>query len=141
MSFEQAFEPADAPAYGSPVPSYTVERPPSYSEYPTELPTTFPIGKTNIRPLVNVPEVQAHLRLLGAFDRLRRSVVEQRLPEGMNAAAAWDVFVNKAVHRFYSLLEVDWPDGCAVASSEATMPPLDVILVWHPYLLVSGHFS
>ena len=137
MSFEQA----DAPAYESPVPSYTVEQLPSYSEYPTELPTTFPIGKTNVRPLVKVAELQAHLRLLGAFDWLRQSVSEQRLPEGMNAAAAWDVFVNKAVDRFYSLLEADWPDKCVVASSEATMPPLDVILVWHSYLLVSGHFS
>ena len=74
MSSEQA----DDPAYESPVPSFTVEQPPSYSEYPTELPTAFPIGKANVWPLVNVSEGQAHLRLLGAFDGLRRSVVWQR---------------------------------------------------------------
>jgi hypothetical protein len=126
----------DAPAYESIAPSYEVEQPPSYSEYPTELPTTFPIGKKNVPPLVNVTELQAHLKLLGAFDRLKGSVVGQRLPEGMNKEQAWVVFVNKAVHRFYTLLQANWPDGCVVASSETTMPPLDIVLVWHSYLLV-----
>ena len=77
MSFKQE----DAPAYESLAPSH-VEQLPSYSEYPTELPTTFPIGEKNIQPLVNVTELQAHLRLLGAFERLNKNVVEQRLPEG-----------------------------------------------------------
>jgi len=137
MSFKQE----DAPAYKSLAPSYEAEQPPSYSEYPTELPATFPIGMKDVQPLVKVTELQAHLRLLGAFHRLKTTVVEQCLPWCMNEEQAWAVFVNKAVHRFYALLQADWPDGCAVASSETTMPPLDVILVWHSYLLVSGHFS
>jgi len=136
MSFKQE----DAPAYESLAPPYKVEQPPSYSEYPTELPSTFPIGRKNIRPLVNVAELQAHLKLLGAFDILKRSVVEQRLPEGLNKEQSWVVFVNRAVHRFYTLLQANWTDGCVVASSEATMPPLDVVLIWHSYLLVRGAF-
>jgi hypothetical protein len=131
----------DAPAYGSPAPSYEMEQPTLYSKYPTELPVTFPIGKKNVQPLVSVLELQSHLRLLGAFDRLKESVVEQHLPDGMDKEQAWVVFVNKAVHRFYTLLQASWPEGCVVASSEMTMPPLDVILVWHSYLLVGGHFS
>jgi hypothetical protein len=67
--------------------------------------------------------------------------VEQHLPKGPNKEQAWAVFVNKAVHRFYALLQAYWPDGCVVASSETTMPPLDVVLIWHSYLLVRGHFS
>ena len=137
MSFKQE----DAPAYESLAPPYKVEQPPSYSEYPTELPPTFPIGKKKVQPLVNVTELRAHLKLLGAFDSLKRSVVEQRFPEGMNEEQAWVVFVNKAVHRFYTLLLATWPDGCVVASGETTMPPLDIVLIWHSYLLVRGHFS
>ncbi len=136
-----SFKPEDAPAYESLAPPYKVEQPPSYSEYPAELPPTFPIGMKNVQPLVNVTELQAHLKLLGAFDGLKRGVVEQRLPEGMNKEQAWVVFVNKAVHRFYTLLQANWPNGCVVASSEMTMPPLDVVLIWHSYLLVRGHFS
>ena len=136
MSFKQE----ETPPYESLAPPYKVEQPPSYSEYPTELPPTFPIGRKNVRPLVNVTELQAHLRLLGAFDSLKRSVVEQRLPEGLNKEQAWVIFVNKAVHRFYTLLQTNWLDGCMVASSEATMPPLDVVLIWHSYLLVREHF-
>lgn len=136
MSFKQE----DAPAYTPLGSSYKAEQPPPYSEYPTELPATFPIGTKNVRPLVNVTELQAHLTLLGAFDRLKRTVVEQCLPAGMNEEQAWVVFVNKAVHRFYALLRTNWPDGLVVASSEMTMPPLDIILVWHSYLLVSRHF-
>ena len=135
------FKQEDVPAYESLTPSYNVEQPPSYSEYPTELPTIFPIGKKNAQPLINVTELQPHLKLLGAFDRLKKSIVEQRLPEGLDKEQAWAVFVNKAVHRFYTLLQAKWPDGCVVASSETTMPPLDVLLIWHSYLLVSGYIS
>ena len=67
--------------------------------------------------------------------------MEQRLPEGINKEQAWVDFVNKAVHRFYTLLQVNWPNECVVASSETTMPPLDVVLIRHSYLLVHGHFS
>jgi len=137
MSFKQE----DAPPYELLAPPYKVEQPPSYSEYPTELPLAFPIGSKEVQPLVNVTELQAHLKLLGAFDILKRSVGEQPLPEGMDKEQAWVVFVNKAVHRFYTLLQANWPDGCVVASSETTTPPLDVVLIWHSYLLVSEHFS
>lgn len=131
----------DAPAYNSLAPSYEADQPPSYNEYPTELPATFPIGKKSVQPLVTVTELQAHLRLLGAFYRLKRTVVDQCLPAGVNKEQAWVIFVNKAVHRFYALLQSNWPDGSVVASSEVTMPPLDIILIWHSYLLVGGHLS
>ncbi len=84
-----SFKPEDAPAFESPAPSYKVEQSPSYSEYPTELPRHFLSGRRTPQPLVNVTELQAHLKLLGAFDSLKRSVVEQRLPEGMNKEQAW----------------------------------------------------
>lgn len=115
--------------------------PPSYGAYPTELPATFAIGKRDVPPLVNVTELQAHLTLLGAFEKLKRDIllgdteVTRRSKD-----EAWVVFVNRAVHRFYKLLETPWPTTI-VASSETTMPPLDILLVWHSYLLVCFQLS
>ena len=113
------------------------EGPPVYSEYPTELPETFPIGQNKVQPLVNVTELQAHLRLLGAIYKLKQEVQAQ--PDGVAATdceLAWVVYVNRAVRRFYkwtlSLWTLESP-----GLSEEVMPPLDVIMVWHSYLLVS----
>lgn len=107
---------------------------PVYTEYPTELPTTFPIGKQEVPPLVNITELQAHLRILGAFDQLKKSVEASQYPSGVSA---WVIFVNRAVHRFYKWLNSPSREGVIPASSEETMPPLDVLMVWHSYLLVS----
>lgn len=114
------------------------EHPPPYAEHLTQVPTTFPIGigEKNVHPLVNVTELQAHLRILGAFDILKCKVQDQPRPEGMSKDDVWALFVNRAVHRFYAYLQAPWPSGTIQGSSEATMPPLDVLMVWHSYLLV-----
>jgi len=66
-----SFDQVGLPASYS-VPSEEGEQlPPSYTEYPTELPTTFPICKHEVPPLVNVTDPQAHLRFLGAFERFK----------------------------------------------------------------------
>ena len=112
--------------------------PPAYTEYPTELPTTFPIGKHEVPPLVNVTDLQAHLRLLGAFDRLKYTVEhpDDGLPARMQREHLWILFLNRAVQRFEAFMSATWPNNVVVASTEATMPPLDVLMVWHTYLLV-----
>jgi hypothetical protein len=114
------------------------EIPPSYTEYPTELPTTFPIGEHEVPPLINVTDLQAHLRLLGAFHRLKYIVQhpEGGPPPGMQQEHLWILFLNRAVKRFESFMSAIWPYDVVVASTEATMPPLDVLMVWHTYLLV-----
>ena len=109
---------------------------PAYSEYPTHLPDNFPIGQYKIQPLVNVTELQAHLRLLGAINKLREEVQSQENGvAATNKDLAWVVFVNRAVHRFYA-----WASSsCSPGSSgldETVIPPLDIIMVWHSYLLV-----
>jgi hypothetical protein len=110
---------------------------PTYSEYPTELPERFPIGQNNVQPLVNVKELQAHLKLLGAFYELKREVQSQQ--EGIAADdkdQAWVVFVNRAVHRFFAWTSAKW-DMSSRGLDPDSMPPLDVTMVWHTYLLVS----
>jgi hypothetical protein len=112
------------------------ETPPTYSEYPTELPDLFPIGRDQVRPLVNVTELQAHLKLLGAFYELKREVQNQPSNVGAgNKDEAWVVFVNRAVYRFFAWTSVPWNlPGPELYVDE--VPPLDVLMVWHTYLLV-----
>ncbi|KAF8511640.1 hypothetical protein BU17DRAFT_97089 [Hysterangium stoloniferum] len=111
------------------------EVPPAYTEYPTKLPDKFPIGEHNVQPLVNVTELQAHLRLLGAIHALKQKVQAQQVgiaAEDRNLA--WIVYVNRAVHRFYKWTETSWVMS-SPGLNETTIPPLDVVMVWHSYLL------
>ncbi|KAG8768001.1 hypothetical protein FRC15_005345, partial [Serendipita sp. 397] len=111
------------------------ELPPTYSEYPTELPSQLPIGSYKPTPVVNVTELQAHLRLLGAFHKLKEEVQRQQV--GVAAGdreLAWVVFVNRAVYRFYCWTTATW-NRSSPAISETYIPPLDVVMVWHSYLL------
>jgi hypothetical protein len=129
------------PSSASAPPDASQQLPPSYNEYPTELPATFPIGKHKVPPLVNVTDLQAHLRLLGAFDRLRYTVQHpaEGIPSGMQHEHLWVLFLNRAVYRFEAFMTAIWPNNVVIASTEATMPPLDVLMVWHTYLLVWRH--
>jgi hypothetical protein len=126
------------PSSSSAAPEGTEPPPPSYTAYPTELPTTFPIGEHNVPPLVNVTDLQAHLRLLGAFHRLKYTVEypDNGLPPGIQREHLWLLFINRAVFKFETFMSATWPDDVVVASTEASMPPLDVLMVWHTYLLV-----
>ncbi|KAG8807417.1 hypothetical protein FRC17_004469, partial [Serendipita sp. 399] len=83
--------------------------PPSYSQYPTELPNQFPIGHYKPPPVVNVTELQAHLRLLGAIHKLKEIVQSQQVGIALkNRDAAWVAFVNKAVYRFFVWTAAMW---------------------------------
>ncbi|KAG8809140.1 hypothetical protein FRC17_003598 [Serendipita sp. 399] len=52
-----------------------------------------------------------------------------------NKDSAWVVFVNKAVYRFFAWASATWNRTSSPALSETYIPPLDVIMVWHTYLL------
>jgi hypothetical protein len=117
------------------------QHPPSYPDHSAQVPATFTIGEKTVQPLVNVTELQAHLSILGAFDILKWKVQDQPRPEGMSKDGAWALFVHRAVHRFNAYLQAAWPKDTVQGSSEATMPPLDVLLVWHSYLLVGARHA
>jgi hypothetical protein len=137
-STSQGGLPYPYPSSASAPPDASQQLPPSYNEYPTELPATFPIGDHEVPPLVNVTDLQAHLRLLGAFDRLKYTVQQpaEGIPSGMQPEHLWVLFLNRAVYRFEAFMAAIWPNNVVIASTEATMPPLDVLMVWHTYLLV-----
>lgn len=103
--------------------------------YPTSLPDKFRIGMVMTPPLVSVSELQAHLRLLGAFATLRKSV-EATAESKENGDAAWAVFLARAVYRFHRWVIRVRPETDGTLKHEA-MPPIDVLMVWHSYCLVS----
>ena len=97
------------------------------------LPESFAVGELKTVPLVSVDEVAAHLRILGAFSALRASVEH----EGANrmhidSKDAWTIFLCRSVHRFQR-----WVQTLAALPQEGAIPPLDVIMVWHTYMLAS----
>ncbi|KIM24602.1 hypothetical protein M408DRAFT_26896 [Serendipita vermifera MAFF 305830] len=106
------------------------ELPPHYTDDVSNVPPTFQIGIHVSPPLVTLTEVQAHLRLLSAF-----AVLKSHVERGMeDPQCAWEVFLHKAVYRFDRFMSGKWtgpfPSWC-----EEVVPPLDVVMVWHTYLL------
>lgn len=104
--------------------------------YPTALPETFPIGNQKCVPVVDVSELHFHLRILGAFSTLRQNVRSAAERQKGDADAAWAVFLARAVHRFSSWVAQVRPLTAGTIPSDQ-LPPLDVLMVWHSYLLVS----
>ncbi|CAG8723513.1 12279_t:CDS:2, partial [Acaulospora colombiana] len=75
------------------------KQPPGYSNGPSQLPPTFPVGKHNTVPLVTVQDLQAHLRILGAFYKLKQDVHGMVNGSDKEKDEAWVVYVSRAVHR------------------------------------------
>ncbi|PVG00354.1 hypothetical protein CPB86DRAFT_871885 [Serendipita vermifera] len=99
------------------------------------LPPTLPVGKHNPAPLVTIQDLQAHLRILGAFTKLKQDV--QGMVNGSTdkeKEEAWVVYVTRAAHRFGVVVGTEWTSGF-VGWKEETAPPLDVLMVLHSYLL------
>lgn len=110
------------------------------THYPTQLPAEFTVGSSRTHPVVTVSELQAHLRLLGAFHKLKVDVESQE--EGIaatNKDLAWVVFVNKAVVSFFDWTFSKW-NSTKLPLESTIMPPLPVMMVWHTYLLNPRHY-
>ncbi|KAI9572327.1 hypothetical protein HD554DRAFT_1671379 [Boletus coccyginus] len=102
-------------------------------------PTTYTVGRNQTRPLVKAKHLRGHLALLHAFDILRRDVESgdvSRFPQDvriMDAETRWGWFVSLAVERFQrwcvSVRDVQ------AGTIKNKLPPIDVVMVWHAYLL------
>lgn len=108
----------------------TGEKPPP--AYPVFLPDQFPIGAFKVPSVVLVSELQCHLRILGAFSMLRKAV------EGTaeKKDEVWAIFIARAVYRFHQWASSIWPESDGTIQDDA-VPPIDVLMVWHSYMLVS----
>lgn len=126
--------------------------PPQYT-----LPETFIIGSQRVNLLVHPQHLKGHLSLLHAFHTLRHTIEAgdvSRLPHDvrtMDPEKRWGWFVNIAVERYVSrfsklvcnLLSMFYRfsrwcislNERRLRNIEQTLPPIDVVMVWHAYLL------
>ncbi|BGP42345.1 hypothetical protein JCM10450v2_006438 [Rhodotorula kratochvilovae] len=132
MSSSSSDRPPSYTSTGDPSPPPPADPPPPFTAFPK----TYRVGVYNINPFVKPSNLKDHLRLLGAFRRLRETVEgEAGAAHGIAAhlepKARWAVFVQVAVYRFELLAR-----ACeGPAAVEPFLLPLDVALVLHAYLL------
>ncbi|KAF9222788.1 hypothetical protein BS17DRAFT_755176 [Gyrodon lividus] len=122
------------------------ENPPPYNNIQSGdppqymLPETFTVGRQRVNLLVRPQHLKGHLTLLHAFHTLRATIEAgddaSRLPHDvriMDADKRWGWFVNIAVERFnrWCLSLSEQRSG----GVEQNLPPIDVVMVWHAYLL------
>ncbi|KAH8828620.1 hypothetical protein DL96DRAFT_1595199 [Flagelloscypha sp. PMI_526] len=117
-------------------------------------PESYTIGRKETSPFVTVPQVKGHLALLHEFvglhtrvDLLTRDELEHynSLPNVIDTPGythmqqRWICFVQLAVERFeawcLSLTQDDVNNF-----DEDSLPPTDVIMVWHSYMLNPGNY-
>ncbi|KAG8933519.1 hypothetical protein FRC01_008602, partial [Tulasnella sp. 417] len=151
---------SQAPAYAAPstatgggsdvLPGYDGSNAPPSTFIPAQgidekLPNHFKINNQYAKAQVMPSELQAHLVLLGAFHRLREEV---RTFKGssdvpMKPEERWAVFLQRAVYRFEQwAVRMIGGEGQEEVVGDAPrvltpneVPPLDVIMVWHTYML------
>lgn len=128
-------------------------RPGSSSHTPSVSRPSFSIGRKQTPALITTTDLKAHLVLLRAFYELREQI---RLRASKSSATAenrlsfeqeWRVFLFRAVWRFELWLKhvvnrtpADYSQQYGPSprwSDPRKIPPIDVLMVWHSYLLVS----
>ncbi|KAG8971610.1 hypothetical protein FRC05_010956 [Tulasnella sp. 425] len=148
---------ADVPAYSAQptdaLPDYDAESrasAPLSSFVPSrgiddKLPNHFRINNNYVIPQLNPSDLEAHLVLLGAFHRLKEEVltlkgVKADIP--LEPEERYAVFLQRAVYRFEQWA-VRMIGGEGQEDEEGgrgqlrpnEVPPLDVMMVWHTYML------
>jgi len=107
----------------------------------------YTIGGQAVTPLITLEDLKHSLRILGAFHQLEQDVRDQSkldcVPIELAADMAWDIYLRRAVYRFQlwtkKVVGDVRPNGIGFTSIE--IPPLDVALIWHTYLLVRVFIS
>ncbi|KFG81979.1 hypothetical protein MANI_005892 [Metarhizium anisopliae] len=88
---------------------------------------------TDSTAIPSISECAVHLLLLESFTILRRDVQQWGKSVGIKAEVAWDIFLHLAVQRF-----LKWSQTPRLL--DGTTPPLDVLMVWHAYMLNPGAY-
>ncbi|KAK7037408.1 hypothetical protein VNI00_011158 [Paramarasmius palmivorus] len=115
-------------------------------------PALYAIGQAFTSPLVSMSHVKGHLRLLHAFATLRSQIInlserdiEDKFPwfTPHNKDKRWAWFVGLAVERFE--LWCRWASDRDINDIndllQYYLPPLDVFMVWHAYMLNPGWYQ
>jgi hypothetical protein len=90
-------------------------------------------------PIIEPDELIAHLRVLTAFHKLKLDV-QARAPH--NPTGLWTAFLRYAVEKFASWISnvLEKEDLEVSELQEHQFPTLDVVMVWHAYILVRYFF-
>ncbi|KAK7525777.1 uncharacterized protein IWZ02DRAFT_445879 [Phyllosticta citriasiana] len=116
-------------------------------------------------PLPRAAECAVHLELLEVFQTVKSRCAKSHIvahalnlrqpysfgvvtkrKRSARAQAAWNTYLTLAVLRFGkwwdALLKIlDAPDGAVPQITKKTLPPLDVLMVWHTYLLTPRKYE
>ncbi|KAJ7134285.1 hypothetical protein C8R44DRAFT_609591 [Mycena epipterygia] len=110
---------------------------------PYSAPTSFTIGPHTTGPFVSTRQLKEHLVLLDAFAELKTKVdalSDGEIPHMPSAERRWAWFVGLAVERFENWCKaLRFSD--AEREFETVLPPIDVLMVWHAYLLNPGWYA
>ncbi|CAI5755600.1 unnamed protein product [Candida verbasci] len=108
------------------------------------------------KAIPNHVEVLAHLKLLKAFQVLKLKIIPSNNTDKEYSMKTWQVFITKSVRRFIIFVtalklkfgnlgedvsemslfkEAMYKDQTFLKTMETLIPPLDVIMVWHSFLL------
>ncbi|KAH6879930.1 hypothetical protein BKA70DRAFT_1447632 [Coprinopsis sp. MPI-PUGE-AT-0042] len=102
-------------------------------------PVSFSIGgQRTDGPLVTIPRIKGHLALLNAFSELKQEVMEcmDEVPQmPVDAEKRWAWFVNLSVERFDQWVRSLTPEDILELPAETLLPPVDILMVWHSYML------
>ncbi|EMS19043.1 protein of unknown function DUF1399 [Rhodotorula toruloides NP11] len=116
-------------ASSNPPPSYTSDAassapPPAFTDFPD----SYTVNKQSGILFVDNGDLQAHLKLLAAFNALRQKVEAgcKGVAAELEPKARWTVFLYVAVWR----MEL-WLEQRAREPAASPYPPLDVLLIWH----------
>ncbi|KAJ6555800.1 hypothetical protein B0H19DRAFT_1151153 [Mycena capillaripes] len=111
---------------------------------PYNAPTAFTIGCHTTGPFVRTQQLKEHLALLHAFADLKTKV--EALADGeiaqmpSDTERRWAWFVGLAVERFEKWCKALRRSDAEV-EFETVLPPIDVLMVWHAYLLNPGWYA
>ncbi|KAL0950339.1 hypothetical protein HGRIS_010309 [Hohenbuehelia grisea] len=134
------------------LPTYTAA--PATNDLPNySFPESFRVGTKTTSPFVTDAQLKGHLALLRAFTELKQQVetdetLHQYFTANMPVASdsedfrerKWTAYVAIAVERFER-----WYNTLSSSDSQAFttdhLPPVDVMMVWHAYLLNPGWYA
>lgn len=80
--------------------------------------------------LPDIPELLTHLKLIDAIICLKNAIDIQGEAYGKEAGKAWDDFCRAAAVKF-----IDWAQNVDVSDKTIPIPPLDILMIWHSYML------
>ncbi|KAI1736029.1 hypothetical protein F4680DRAFT_452263 [Xylaria scruposa] len=96
--------------------------------------------------LPSISECAVHLELLDAIVHVEGQVTEWGQEKGLAEGVAWNMYCSAAAHRFLKWSQLPKSHGVPT-------PPLDILIVWHAYMLntaayrqyeievLKGHFN